>query len=290
MAFQTSTSSGLPSLSPMCTLKFRVLTSVLPSLDRTQAIDLATTGIAHPKIDPHLPPLRKAGRQLVPGADVGHFDRYRGVLPGRHGCRHLLELYVPGAPEHVACALRALLLTEMLEHHRVGPAEPMRSDLLAVWPHDRGLARKTRHVAALASHIVQAVGALLPFIIGALHRHAAEGVRDVVAGAAKIRAGVQSGIDGVVIGRNGIPARAELGRFAVGPRAQDIGAVIEARAGTDVVAGLAIDPGHRMVLRTVFNRGAVDLRSDLPGRETDREYGSRCRSYRPCPRWPHSHA
>ncbi|MCY1177682.1 hypothetical protein D9M73_179990 [compost metagenome] len=81
---------------------------------------------------------------------------------------------------------------------------------------------------------------------------------------------MQSGIHGVVIRRNGILARAELGRFAVRSRAQNIGAVIEARAGTDVVAGVAIDPGHRMILRTVFNRGAVDLRSDLPGRETDR--------------------
>ncbi|MNO66856.1 hypothetical protein D3C76_576550 [compost metagenome] len=54
------------------------------------------------------------------------------------------------------------------------------------------------------------------------------------------------------------------------PRAQNIGAVIEACAGTDVVAALAIDPRHRMILGAVFNRGAIDLRIDLPGRETDR--------------------
>ena len=129
----------------------------------------------------------------------------------------------------------------------------MRGDLLAVWPHDRGLARKTRHMAALAGDLVKAVCALLPFVISAFDRHTAERMRDVVAGTAKVRARVQSGIHGIVIRRNGIFTRTELGRFTVRSRAQNIGTVIEARAGTDVVAGLAIDRGHRMILRAVFN-------------------------------------
>lgn len=139
-----------------------------------------------------------------------------------------------------------------------------------VWSHDRCLTRKTRHMAALAGNIVKTVGALLPFVIGPLDRHTAERVRDIVADSAKVRARVQSGIYGVVIGRNGIFTRAELSRFTVRSRAQDIGAVIEARAGTNVVAGLAIDPRHWMIFRADFYRGTVDLRIDLPGRETDR--------------------
>ncbi|MNC71985.1 hypothetical protein D3C75_1229790 [compost metagenome] len=86
--------------------------------------------------------------------------------------------------------MSALFLAKILEHHGVGPAEPMRGNIFAVWPHDRGLTRKTRHMATLASDTVKAVRALLPLVIRALDRHAAEGMRDVVAGATKVRARV----------------------------------------------------------------------------------------------------
>ncbi|MNG78982.1 hypothetical protein D3C79_375840 [compost metagenome] len=158
----------------------------------------------------------------------------------------------------------------MIQHHGVGAAEPVRCDRFAVRPHDRGFSRKARHMAALAGDAIDVVDALLPFVIGALDRHTAERVSDVVARRAKIRARVQRGIDSVVIRRKSIFARAELGRFAVRARAQHIGAVIEPGARADVVAGLAIDPRHGVLFGAVFNRGAVDLRVDLPGGKTDR--------------------
>ena len=79
----------------------------LAVLDRAQPIELSPTGIQHLEIDPHLPALRKASRQFVPGTDVGNLDGYRGVLPGRDDCRRLLEGYFRCARKHVARALRA---------------------------------------------------------------------------------------------------------------------------------------------------------------------------------------
>ncbi|WP_415767117.1 hypothetical protein [Pseudomonas sp. ZB1P45] len=57
-----------------------------------------------------------------------------------------------------ARAYRARFLTEMVEHHRVGSAEPMRGDLLAVWPHDRGRPRETRH--AFLTELIDIFGAV----------------------------------------------------------------------------------------------------------------------------------
>ncbi|MNO91368.1 hypothetical protein D3C76_829090 [compost metagenome] len=237
--------------------------------DRTEAVDLPSVGVLHAEVDPHLAPLREAGRQLVPGADVGHLDRHRRVAPGHHGCRQRLEGDRPGARQHLACPLRILMLAEVAEEGSVGAGEPVRGDLLAIRAHDRRLTGVARHMAVLAGLAFEAIGTFQPFVVGAFDRHAAEGMGDVVAGRAEIRACVQCRIHGVVIGRYGILAWAELGRLAMGSWAQDVGTVVQPCARADVVASLAVHARHRVILRAVLNRGAIDCRVDLPGGQAD---------------------